>query len=472
MIFSSLTFLFFFVVVLALVGVTRSDRAKIWILLVASYVFYGAWDWRFLGLIAASSAWSWGFGYLIGATSDARRRKLYLAASVTCDLGLLAFFKYAQFFVDSFVELFDLESPGALGIILPVGISFFTFQSMSYTIDVYRKQIPVCRDAAKFFLFVGFFPQLVAGPIVRAAEFLPQLDEPIRLRRENLTIGAQVFLLGLVQKAVVADNVSFFVDPVFAAPTLYDQATLWLGMGAYGLQIFCDFSGYSLMAIGIARILGFTLPENFRAPYVSRSITEFWRRWHISLSFWLRDYLYISLGGNRRGKVRTDVNLMATMLLGGLWHGAGWNFVIWGALHGVGLVVHKHWARHVRPAERLPQALRPVWTVFAWALTLLFVLLLWVPFRCTSFELTTQYLTGLFAAVPLGVRWLHTMTLALLLVMVVWHLLHVGRGRRALALLPTRHPFAWLPLYLIGVLILALLLFAPTDASPFIYFQF
>ena len=209
---------------------------------------------------------------------------------------------------------------------LPVGISFFTFQAISYTIDVYRGHLAASRDWLKIFLYVGLFPQIMAGPIARATKILPQLERRIRFTRDNAVIGLQVFLLGLVQKALFADRLATFVNPLFEQPALYDGATLWLGMVAYTVQIFCDFSGYSLMAIGVARILGLELPENFRLPYISRSVTEFWRRWHISLSTWLRDYLYISLGGNRKGPVRVLVNLIITMLLGGLWHGAGWNF--------------------------------------------------------------------------------------------------------------------------------------------------
>jgi alginate O-acetyltransferase complex protein AlgI len=341
---------------------------------------------------------------------------------------------------------------------------------MSYTIDLYRRKIPVCTDPIKFFLFVGFFAQLVAGPIVRAAEFLPQLHNPIRLTRVNAVMGAQVFLLGLFQKVVVADNVAILVDPVFLEPALYDAPTLWLALAAYGLQIFCDFSGYSLMAIGVARIIGFTLPENFRAPYISRSITEFWRRWHISLSTWLRDYLYISLGGNRRGSRRTEINLMTTMLLGGLWHGSAWNFVLWGGLHGLGLVLHKHWSGRVRMNERFSGASRTAYSVVAWAITLLFVLLLWVPFRCADFATTLIYLTGLVSLGD-GVRFLHTPTMVLLAVMTAWHAAHLGRAS-LIKTMPTTHPLELRPLLVIGLLLLAVLLFAPTGASPFIYFQF
>ncbi len=465
MIFSSLTFLVFFGLVLSLYAALKTDRAKFRLLLVASYVFYGWWDWRFLFLMAGSSTWSWYWGNRIAELDDGRKRRVLLWVSLFGDLGSLAFFKYANFFVDSFCATFGIERAGPLAIILPVGISFFTFQSMSYTIDLYRRRFEPCYDIERFLLFVSFFPQLVAGPIVRASEFLPQLKAAPKLTRADAVVGLQVFLLGLVQKIVVADNVAFFVDPVFANPDRYDQLTLWAGMAAYTLQIFCDFSGYSLMAIGVARVLGFHLPENFRTPYLSLSITEFWRRWHMTLSFWLRDYLYISLGGNRKGKLRTDVNLFLTMLLGGLWHGAGWNFALWGAAHGAGLFVHKHWARAL--GERRP----PGYRILAWAVTLLFVMLLWVPFRCTDWSTTAVFLRGLFAGTE-GYRWLHTPTLWLLGAMVAWHALHLRPGNPVLTSVPTEQPGRWRSVWAIGILMLAVLMFAPFQASPFIYFQF
>lgn len=374
-IFSSLTFFVFFGVVMGLLFVLKSDRHKQIMLLAASYVFYGAWDWRFLSLILASSLWSYWLGLRIAATPDGPRRKRYLIASLCMDLGLLAVFKYANFFLDSFYGLTGLSQSVALNITLPVGISFFTFQTMSYSIDLYRRRIDVCDDMGRFLLFVSFFPQLVAGPIVRASEFLPQLHQPIGPKGRDISVGLQIFVLGLTQKLLVADNLAAWVDPVFATPALYDAATLWGALTAYSLQIFCDFSGYSLMAIGVGRAMGFELPENFRTPYLAKTITEFWRRWHISLSTWLRDYLYISLGGNRKGERRTDVNVLLTMLLGGLWHGAGWNFVLWGALHGGALIVQKHWSNRFRATERLSGAGLAAWTWLSWALTLLLVMM-------------------------------------------------------------------------------------------------
>ncbi len=288
MIFSSLTFFVFLAVVLGLYRALRGDQQRRWMLLFASWFYYGWWNPWFLGLILMSTLWGYAFALKIGEESDPLRRKRLLAVALVCDLFLLGYFKYANFFIDSFAQAFGITNTTILEVLLPPGISFFTFQSMSYLIDVYRREIVVCHSLRDYMLFVAFFPQLFAGPIVRATEFLPQLLKPLTTTRENVAIGFQLFLLGLVQKLVFADNVATFVDPVFKAPALYDTATLWLAMGGYSLQIFCDFAGYSLMAIGLGRVLGFTLPQNFDMPYVSRSITEFWRRWHMSLSRWLR----------------------------------------------------------------------------------------------------------------------------------------------------------------------------------------
>ena len=466
MIFSSLTFLAFLVVVLGLFLGLKEDRHKRLMLLAASYVFYGAWDWRFCFLILASSVWSWYWGGRIYVTESERRRRLLIVVSMCGDLGLLAYFKYANFFIESFAHLFGIQSMGALQITLPVGISFFTFQSMSYTVDLYRRRIEPCNDVLRFLLFVSFFPQLVAGPIVRASEFLPQLDRPLRTDREQISRGVQIFLLGMAQKVLVADNLATFVDPIFKSPASYSPGTLWAGIAAYSLQIFCDFSGYSLMAIGVARMFGFELPENFRTPYLSRSITEFWRRWHISLSSWLRDYLYIPLGGNRKGGVRTDVNLFLTMLLGGLWHGAGWNFVVWGGLHGAGLFVHKHF----RQAFRTDRLTGRGYQALGWAATLLFCCLLWVPFRCGTFATTLTYLKGLVVDSG-GMTWLHVQSMVLIGLMVLWHALW-ERDHILIRALPSPHPTEWGPAWTIGLLVLAIAMFAPFEASPFIYFQF
>ena len=467
MIFTSLTFILFFGLLLGAFALLRGNRARQNLLLVASYLFYGAWNPAYLLLIAACSLWSWGLGFGITHAPTKARRLCYLWGSLGLSLGALGYFKYAGFFVENTAWLFDLPDTEPLEILLPVGISFFTFQAMSYSIDLYRQRIEPCASLRRFLLYVAFFPQLVAGPIVRATEFLPQLERPLRLERENIVIGSQIFLAGMLQKLLIADQLAPFVDSLFADPLLYDSLTLWLGLVSYTIQIFCDFSGYSLMAIGSARILGFTLPENFRMPYLSRSIAEFWRRWHMSLSFWMRDYVYISLGGNRIGPIRTYLNLAATMLFTGLWHGASWNFIFWGAAHGVGLIIHRLWRQRRQPQDKpgfIGQSA-------GWALTLLFVMLLWIPFRAPDFITAYLYLSGLFG--PSGaVIWVPPTVLLLIAIVIGWHLLWLGARLRGRTLYPVTKPWRAVPAAMLFTVLLALILFAPIGTTPFIYFQF
>ncbi len=353
MLFNSFLFAGFFCLVLpaaaALAGRVRARNA---LLLIASYVFYACWDWRFLGLIWLSTGVDYACGRLLdptGLTSArltrwARRRKLVLATSLVTNLGLLAFFKYFDFFAASAVaglRALNLEvDPWSLGLVLPVGISFYTFQTLSYSIDVYRGAVRAERDPLNFALFVAFFPQLVAGPIERAGRLLPQLAAATRVSWPRLTSGAWLIGWGLIKKVVLADQLARVVDPVFASQDPSAGAVLVAGY-AFALQIYCDFSGYSDMARGLARCLGFEIMVNFRLPYFAASPREFWRRWHISLSEWLRDYLYIPLGGSRRGPWRNRLALLLTMLLGGLWHGAGIGFLLWGLYHGLVLLAQR-----------------------------------------------------------------------------------------------------------------------------------
>lgn len=464
MIFTSIDFLIFFVALLGFMGIFRGDKTRLYLLIIASYVFYGAWNIGYLVLIFLCSLWAWGLGLLMYRAKTLGTKRVYLFISIFLSLSMLGYFKYANFLTENIAVILNLSWEPA-SILLPVGISFFTFQTMSYTIDLYRGRIDLCRSFPRFMLFVAFFPQLVAGPIVRASEFLPQLNRHIRLSYPNFVAGIQIFLGGAIQKVLVADNLSVFVDPVFREPLLYSSGTLWLALVGYSIQIFCDFSGYSLMAIGIARILSFELPKNFRMPYISLSITEFWRRWHISLSFWLRDYLYISLGGNRKGELHTKINLMITMLLGGLWHGASWNFVLWGGMHGLGLALHKYWSAW---NHSLKDTL--AYRLAAWILTFLFVTLLWVPFRSSDFQTTVIYYNRLFSGAPV-ISWMHTSSWIVILAVLAWHILYV-RQNKWLAAFPTQNPFSAIRLYpLLGALML-MVLFAPLRTSPFIYFQF
>ena len=347
--FNTAAFFVFFAVVLLLYR-ALPWRQQNYMLLVASYLFYGWWDWRFLLLLAGSTTLDWYLGLVIERSRERRGHaaaKRAVIVSVVANLAILGFFKYCNFFVDSAEQVlrgFGYDGPTwTLRIILPVGISFYTFQSMSYTIDVYRGDLGASKSLAEFALYVAFFPQLVAGPIERATNLLPQIQRPRQPSWRDWEEGLLLFGIGLFRKVAIADPAGLIADGYFLQPALYSSVQLAAGVLLYAVQIYNDFAGYSDMARGSARLMGFTLMRNFRHPYFATSMSDFWKRWHISLSAWLRDYLYIPLGGNRRGSARTYLNLMATMLLGGLWHGANWTFVVWGGLHGAYLIVQHAW---------------------------------------------------------------------------------------------------------------------------------
>lgn len=394
MFFNSLTFLVFIAIFLGCFFATRG-RGRLWVCLIGSYVFYGWWDVRFLSLIVASTGIDYVVADRIERAVDPRRRKQLLIVSLISNLGMLFTFKYFNFFRDSLAELarsfgVTLDYP-TLNIILPVGISFYTFQTLSYTIDVYRGRLTPERSLLKFAVFVAFFPQLVAGPIVRARDFLPQLSRDRRFNWNHVVAGSVLILCGFFKKCVVADSLAPYVDSVFAVPQLQTSATMLLGVFFYAFQIYGDFSGYSDIAIGLAKVMGYTFPVNFRRPYFADSFSDFWQRWHISLSSWLRDYLYIPLGGNRRGPRRTYINLMLTMLIGGLWHGAAWTFVVWGGLHGFYLIAQRLVSNIWSPPSN--RAMRWVSGVVVFTL----VCAAWIFFRATSFGNAMDVYQRIFA---------------------------------------------------------------------------
>ena len=398
MVFNSITFLIFIGVFFPLYF-SLKGRARLWLCFLASYLFYGWWDWRFLALIATSTVLDFWIGQTLEQTAESTQRKRLLWLSVAVNLGCLAFFKYFNFFLDSFqILLTNIGYSGELGslqIILPVGISFYTFQSMSYTIDIYYGKIKHEKDWLRFATFIAFFPQLVAGPIVRAKEFLPQFERERKLDHERIIIGLGQVIWGFFKKVAVADSLAPFVDQCFASPTSFGSLHLLIGVIFYSFQIYCDFSGYSDIAIGLARMMGFDFPKNFRTPYFSKDFSEFWTRWHITLSSWLRDYLYIPLGGNRHGTFNTYKNLMITMLLGGLWHGASWVFVFWGFLHGMYLVIQRlfgaYWGQFLEWI-RTPKVVRQLINM---SLVYTFTCLAWIFFRATDFENALQLISGL-----------------------------------------------------------------------------
>lgn len=474
MIFTSFEYVVFFVVVLSCRSLMRSFSAEKWFLLAASYLFYMSWSIPCGLLILTSSLVDYFVGQRLAQTDEPRNRKWWVALSVTVNLGMVGFFKYTNFLTANAgwgLRLLGFDTTGwHFDIILPVGVSFFTFQSMSHTLDVYRRNIVPCGSIRDYLLFVSFFPQLVAGPIVRAIDFLPQLARRVRASAADIEAGLAQFALGAVKKMVISDQVAPNVDLIFANPGNYDGFTLLQGALGYGIQIYCDFSGYSDMAIGSARIMGFKFMENFQMPYSATSITEFWQRWHISLSSWFRDYLYIPLGGNRKGRVRTYVNLMTTMLLCGLWHGASWNFVFWGGLHGAALAVHRAWKawNPLASLDRRP-AFQLAWNVLARLLTLGVVLVGWIFFRATSWTAACDYLLRMTTWTHDGTRLVSSQILPALAVVVLLHLV-INKDRNWTLELPHRSRYVRIASY--TALTLLLVCLGATDSAPFIYFQF
>jgi D-alanyl-lipoteichoic acid acyltransferase DltB (MBOAT superfamily) len=495
MLFNSGVFLQFFAAFLLLYWLVRRHlAARNLLLVVASYVFYGWWNVYFLSLLFFSSTFDYFVGRGLQRLTVPRSRRLLLAGSVAVNLGLLGFFKYYNFFVDSMKVLFarlDLPfHPGTLHVLLPVGLSFYTFQSMSYAIDVYRGQLKPTRNYINFLAYVSFFPQLVAGPIQRASHLMPQFERTVVITRPMLQEGVWLMLWGMFKKVVVADNFAPLADLAFAQQQ-YSAAGVLMGVAAFAVQIYCDFSGYSDIARGCARILGFDMMWNFDLPYAAANLRDFWRRWHISLSTWLRDYLYISLGGNRKGPLRTHANLIVTMLLGGLWHGAAWNFVLWGLWHGVGLSVHRLWDtwRSSSPSnpKTAPVASEPVATdgqevngsragswrglthVLSWAVTMLFVGYGWLLFRARSWEQIVRMTVGLGnSSLPPWTLSMLSNGVAFALPIVALESWQVYRRNRLVAL--TLPPF-WQAL-LQGALLYGILLFWQKKEKTFIYFQF
>lgn len=471
MFFPTLVFLVFFLTVhpVSWALIDRPLVRKLF-LIAASYVFYAWWDWRFAGLLLLSTLINYLGGLGVAALRDGRGRKWVLGLTVALNLAILGFFKYYEFFITSLGDVLrtlgiERDLP-LFQVILPVGISFFTFQGISYVADVYRKRIPVARSFPDVMLYISFFPQLVAGPIVRAEDFMPQLQKQPDRRNVLVSMGLLLILWGLFKKAIVANYLAVdLVDKVFFDPVPYNSFELLIGIYGYAIQIYCDFSAYSDIAIGVAALLGYSFPRNFDQPYRSRSIAEFWRRWHISLSSWLRDYLYIPLGGNRKGRVRTYVNLSLTMLLGGLWHGAAWKFVIWGALHGGGLAAERMVTglrKHAQPAIRPP--------ILAIILVFHFVCFAWIFFRAKDMEVVGMYLSGLVNnwSEPLSI-------LAPLPILLIVVGLAINFTPRDMLNRIERRFDPW-PLWakglFCGLVVTIIEAFGMDGAEPFIYFQF
>ncbi len=470
--FNSFEYVMFFIGVLAtgwlLVG---RPQLRIVFLLLASYYFYASNNGFLLVLILVSTLVDYIAGMRIEDSNDPRRRKLYMIASVVINLGILGYYKYFNFLAGSVAaggQALGLDTvPPDFNIFLPVGISFYTFQSLSYTADVYMGRLKAERSLLRFSFFVAFFPQLVAGPIVRARYFLHQIPEKPRLTLRAMEGSLYLIFWGLFKKIVLADTLGDYVSAAFDSPEDIGAVTAWLGIYAFAFQIYFDFSGYTDIAIGCARLIGFRLPPNFRRPYASASFSEFWRRWHISLSYWLRDYLYKPLGGNRgKSKIFTYRNLMITMLLGGLWHGAAWTFVLWGGIHGLLLAGERalglaHFARDYRH--------RPLFRFFKVFLIFNMAVLTWIPFRATSTENMLEFLSALGrfdhpTSITLG------MLVAFLMIcgglMVQW----LGEY------FPPKRLFLRLPLmlkaFIYAGIITVVVVFSARGVEPFVYFRF
>ena len=396
MLFNSLEYFFFFVAVLIATRCVHGRvSARVLLLLAASYVFYVSNNGWLLLLILASTCIDYAAGLHIERAQTQHGRKLALLASVTANLSILGYYKYVDFFRDAIADAASAWGVQLgwvdLNVVLPVGISFYTFQSMSYTIDVYRGVLPAERSWSRFALYVAYFPQLIAGPIMRATYFLPQVQRVPKITGADVEWGVFLIVRGLFKKIVLADFLAIYADKAFALGPEVDSLDLIVGLYAFTLQIYFDFSGYTDIAIGCSRLLGYRIPDNFRRPYAALGFSDFWRRWHISLSTWLRDYLYISLGGNRGGRLLTYRNLMLTMLLGGLWHGAGWQFIVWGGLHGLYLCTERALGLANAKAETLVAQIGRRFVIFHC------IVLTWLPFRSESLPDALEYLSRLLA---------------------------------------------------------------------------
>ncbi len=473
MIFSSGLFLWLFLAFIVIYyALKKANTARILFVTLFSYYFYYKSSGTYFFLLALVTISDYHIAKWITMYPDKANRKFFATLSVCVNLGLLAYFKYTNFFAEMLVNFKggDFEP---FDIILPVGISFFTFQSLSYTIDVYRGRIKPLTRLLDYAFYVSFFPQLVAGPIVRARDFIPQIHKPLLVSQEMFGRGVFFIISGLFKKAVISDYIGVnFVERIFDNPQLYSGVENLMGIYGYALQIYCDFSGYSDMAIGIALLLGFRFNINFDSPYQSASITEFWRRWHISLSSWLKDYLYIPLGGNRHGRIRQLINLMITMLLGGLWHGDSLNFIIWGGLHGLALVLHKIWM-DIRKREKGVES-KGIMRFFGVIITFHFVCFTWIFFRHTSFDeafnminqIATQFKPSVFIQLVTGYWEVFTL-------MFIGFLLHYmpKKYENKFSNFIVKTPLLGKAFYIVALIYIVVQI-KSSDIQPFIYFKF
>ncbi len=476
MLFNSLEFFAFFVIVYALYLILK-QKWQNRMLLAASYIFYGAWDWRFLSLIFISTVLDYFCGLKISNLKTAPAKKVFLSISIFGNLFILGFFKYYNFFTSSLEILLSRAGlsiqPHFFNIILPIGISFYTFQTMSYTIDIYRGKLEPTRKFLDFALFVAFFPQLVAGPIERAKNLLPQILGERKLTLDKFYTGCYLIFWGLFLKMFIADNLALIVNPIFANKSTYYGAEVLIGLYAFSFQIFCDFAGYSNIARGLGKLMGFDIMINFNLPYFATNPREFWQRWHISLSSWLKDYLYIPLGGNRKGALKTFRNLSLTMLLGGLWHGANWTFIIWGAYHGLLLGLHRVLGPLFGKIKlKRKSFIQKVWLPVKIIIFFNIISLGWLLFRAESISQAYKMLTAIIFNFnsPPGVN-LFKYAQAITFFTFILILVQIFQYRKndLLIILKTNIFFRAL-FYLVCFYLM--LIFAEKSANEFIYFQF
>lgn len=466
MLFNSLSFLVFFIVAYALFWILPTWPKKKWLLLIASYIFYAAWNPPYIALLLLSTSVDWWLARVIGRSENLSKRKILLLVSLACNLGLLGYFKYGNFLLENFVQwcatIGVAYHPPELGIILPIGISFYTFASLSYTIDVYRKEIHSDWKFVDYALFVSFFPHLVAGPIVRASFLLPQIEKPRLPEPNQIGWGFALVCFGLFSKVVMADSIfAPMVNAVYDHPEHFGLFDTWIAILSFSGQIYYDFSGYSLCAIGLAMSFGFWFPNNFHYPYGAQSFSDFWRRWHISLSSWLRDYLYIPLGGNRHGELHTYLSLFLTMLIGGLWHGASWMFVLWGGLHGLYLAIERM-LRGVDVPKLIPIQVRT-------SLIFMVVTLTWIPFRAATPNLAITILHSLFNTSAIGsIDIPELVAVVAILLTIRWHFIMKDSCIED-AFIRLKQP---VKIGIISFSLIGLFLCSGGDANAFIYFQF
>ena len=467
MLFHSFAFFVFFWVTFGVYWGLRAHEHRMAALVAASIVFYAAWNPWFVLLIAFTAGVDYFFALRIEASASQARRRLLLIVSLTVSLSLLVFFKYANFLLGASTGVFALVglrvSSPLVNVILPLGISFYTFETISYVVDVYRRRVPAERNPLHYALYIMFFPHLIAGPIVRPRQFLPQVRAAKHFDWARLQLGVQLFLRGLLKKAVLADRLALIVDPVFQDASKFSSGTLWLATVAYAVQVYCDFSGYTDMALGCAHALGFKLPQNFNRPYISASITEFWRRWHITLSSWVRDYIYIPMGGSRGQNWKVYRNLIVTMAALGLWHGAGWTYLVFGLYHGILLSLERAFPYPTWTNRGPAHAARIVWTMGLFCIGL-------AIFRSPSLGSAWVMLGRMFYPVTGAMLPNGAIVVALVIIAFIFGG-HLIGGVRLTARLQR---FVPAPVVGVGLAILFILiqLFVPEDAKPFMYFQF